>query len=183
MLALLAILLRAWFLRTVNLYDRRAQQLSLEREKLETILKSIGDAVLVVDLGSRVQFLNPIAEELTQWRSSDAVGRPMNEVFRIVNQHTRRPAKNPVDQVFEKGIVVGLANHTVLIGKNGREIPIEDSAAPIRLDKDTAIEGVILVFRDVTEKYAAASAIEDKQRRLLANEDQLKGIGGRLEGG
>lgn len=137
---------------------KRSQLLVESKEWFSTSLSSIGDAVIAVDLESRISFLNPIAEELTGWDADEAIGRPLLDVFNIVNEETRKPAFNPVDKVLKEGIISGLANHTALIGKTGREIPIEDSAAPIKPGAGHAI-GVILVFRDVTERHA-------QQRRL-----------------
>jgi PAS domain S-box-containing protein len=138
-------------------------------ELLRTTLASIGDAVLTTDTGGRVAFLNAVAEQLTGWAQADAAGRPLAEVFRVVNEQTRKPVENPVDKVLSTGLVVGLANHTVLIARDGSERPIDDSAAPVR-DAGGAVVGVVLVFRDVTERRAAAAANE----RLAAT---LEGLG------
>src|SRR6185312_6601950 len=121
---------------------------------LSTTLSSIGDGVVVTDNDGRVTFLNPVAERLTGWSRAEAASRPLPEVFRIVNEATRQIVENPVEKVFRLGTIVGLANHTILIDKSGAEVPIDDSAAPIR-DETGAMFGVILVFRDVREKRAA----------------------------
>lgn len=134
-----------------------------QREQLRTTLASIGDAVIVTDDEGRVTSLNAVAERLTGWSLASALHRPLGEVFRIVNEETRRPAADPVHRVIETGSVVGLANHTVLIARNGTECPIDDSAAPIR-GADGKLHGVVLVFRDVTEARRAESA----QRHLAA---------------
>lgn len=120
-------------------------------ERLRVTLRSIGDAVIATDPEGRVVFMNPVAELLTGWTTGDARGRPLHEVFVIANETTRQSVENPVVRVLREGITVGLANHTVLFARDGREIPIDDSAAPIR-DADRALMGVVLVFRDVTER-------------------------------
>src|SRR6185436_17251137 len=98
-----------------------------------------------------IQFMNPVAEHLTGWSVRDAIGRDCEEVFHVVNERTRRPVENPVKKVLESGTVVGLANHTVLISKTGKEWPIDDSGAPIR-NREGRVVGAVLVFRDVTER-------------------------------
>ncbi|NOY45027.1 MAG: PAS domain-containing protein [Deltaproteobacteria bacterium] len=131
---------------------KRAQHaLEAERHRLRVTLESIGDGVIATDPQGRVTLLNPTAEQLTGWSEGEALGRPLAEVFRIVNEATREPATNPVDEVIATGRVVGLANHTVLIGRDGTERAIADSAAPIRDDAGQVV-GVVLVFRDVTEE-------------------------------
>ncbi len=121
----------------------------LRRERLLNVtLTSIGDAVIATDLEGRVTFMNPVAERLTGWPKEEAGSRPLVEIFRILNEETGEPAENPVARVLVEGIAVGLANHTVLLTRDGRSIPIEDSAAPI-LDADDRMLGVILVFHDV----------------------------------
>ena len=104
---------------------------SEQRRVLQVTLSSIGDAVITTDNGGRVTYLNPVAESLTGWMQRDALGQPLDTVFRIVNEETRQPVPNPADRALRDGVVVGLANHTVLIRKDGGERPIDDSAAPI----------------------------------------------------
>jgi PAS domain S-box-containing protein len=128
-----------------------------DRESLQTTLKSIGDAVIATDERGRVRFMNPVAERLTGWTLGEAEGRPLAEVFRIVNEVTRATVESPVDKVLREGQVVGLANHTVLLARDGREIPIDDSGAPIR-DRRGRTSGVVLVFHDVTEQRAVERA-------------------------
>jgi len=123
-------------------------------EELRTTLRSIGDAVIATDAGGRVTLMNQVAEELTGWREAEALGRPLTEVFVIVNETSRRPVADPVAQVLAAGVVVGLANHTVLVARDGTERPIADSGAPVR-DELGAISGVVLVFRDQTAERAA----------------------------
>lgn len=129
-----------------------------EKELLSTTLASIGDGVIVTDAAGRVTFLNIEAEKLTGWKNSKAAGRPLTEIFHIVNEKTRATVENPVEKVLRLGAVVGLTNHTLLIAKDGREIPIDDSAAPIR-QPDGPLFGVVLVFRDFTERKRAEEAL------------------------
>ncbi len=134
--------------------EESAQVIDRQREQLHVTLASIGDAVIVTDNQSGVTFLNAVAEELTGWRLDEAVGQPIKRVFHIINEESREVVENPVSKVFQEGRVVGLANHTVLLARDGREFPIEDSGAPIR-GKDQAVGGAVLVFRDVTEARKA----------------------------
>ncbi|WP_074310562.1 PAS domain S-box protein [Singulisphaera sp. GP187] len=142
------------------------------RERLDTTLRSIGDAVIATDGQGQVRFMNPIAEQLTGWTQVEASGRPMEEVFRIVNEQTRVPAEHPVARVIRDGVIVGLANHTVLIAKEGVETPIEDSAAPIR-DEHGAVVGVVMVFRNVEEQRRSELLLTD-QRKIL--EQMARGV-------
>ncbi|HZV36133.1 MAG TPA: PAS domain S-box protein, partial [Verrucomicrobiae bacterium] len=139
-----------------------------EKELMATTLASIGDAVIVTDANGRVAFMNPEAERLTKWTTADAVDMPLPDVFRIINEKTRAAAENPVDKVLRLGSVVGLANHTVLIAKDGTEFPIDDSAAPIR-QPGGSLFGVVLVFRDFTERKVA----EDRLQELVARLESL----------
>jgi PAS domain S-box-containing protein len=135
-----------------------------QKERLLTTLNSIGDAVIVADAKGRLMLMNPVAETLTAW-GKEAYGKPLSTVFHIVNEYTRAIVESPVAVVLEKGIIVGLANHTVLIAKDGTERPIDDSGAPIR-DDDGNIIGVVLVFRDVTERRQTEIAQERLNREL-----------------
>ncbi|HEY2736048.1 MAG TPA: GAF domain-containing protein, partial [Polyangiales bacterium] len=153
---------------------RRAERLEAERharsvaERLqssfETTLRSIGDAVIATDARGRVSLMNHVAEDLTGWRESDAKERPLREVFHIVNEQTRAEVQSPVELVLRDGLVVGLANHTLLVHRDGkRETPIDDSGAPIR-GAAGALDGVVLVFRDVSVKKRA------ERRALILSE-------------
>ena len=128
-----------------------------EQERLSVTLASIGDAVISTDEQGRVIFMNAVAEELTGWKSFEAVERPLEEVFRIVNETTRATVESPVRRVLREGITVGLANHTILLSRDGRESPIDDSAAPI-VNHAGQLIGVVLVFRDSSERRAAELA-------------------------
>ncbi len=132
---------------------RTRAALAEERERLRVTLNSIGDAVISTDNAGHVTYLNPVAEQLTGWRNSEAIGRPLEQVFKIVNEDTREVVENPAAKVLREGKVIGLANHTLLIAKDGRERSIDDSGAPIRVNSGD-ISGVVLVFRDVTERRA-----------------------------
>jgi PAS domain S-box-containing protein len=134
--------------------------LRVREEHLAVTLNSIGDAVLATDANTCVTSLNPVAEHLTGWTQAQAVGRPVSEVFEIINKTTRAPASIPVMDALAHGTIQGLANHTVLIARDGGERDIADSCAPIR-DRDGQIVGAVLVFRDVTAEYAVQQALRD----------------------
>jgi len=129
-------------------------------EKLSVTFNSIGDAVLTTDASGRVTGLNPIAEQLTGWQYAEARGRSVDEIFRIINQETRQPAAIPIMETLAKGTTQGLANHTVLISRDGSECAIADSCAPIR-NRDGEVSGAVLVFRNVSKEYAAQQALRD----------------------
>jgi len=134
--------------------------LQASEEKLSVTLYSIGDAVIATDTHERVTLVNTAAEQLTGWSQAQALGRGVNEIFHIVNRETRKPAKIPVSDALKHGKVQGLANHTVLIAKNGNECDIADSCAPIR-NRDSRVIGAVLVFRDVTKEYALQQSLQD----------------------
>jgi PAS domain S-box-containing protein len=129
---------------------------SLRRQSriLEITLASIGDGVVVTDADGRVTFLNAVAENLTGWPTESARGKPLADIFPLLNEYTRQPVINPVHQVLQTGAVVGLGNHTLLVSRDGREVPIDDSAAPIRSPRGELF-GVVLIFRDVTARRRA----------------------------
>ena len=153
--------------RDARLRDRSAARLAESEAWLATTLGSIGDAVIATDQDGQVRFLNAVAEALTGWRQAEAAGRPIVEVLHIVNEQTREPAEHPVERVLREGVVVGLANHTILISRDGLETPIEDSAAPIR-GEGGAMSGVVMVFRDVTVEREADRRLEDSMARKAA---------------
>jgi PAS domain S-box-containing protein len=145
--------------------QRSARTLAESRDRLQITLASIGDAVLATDEQRCIQILNPVAAHLLGWSPAEAVGRPLSEVFHIVNEETGQAAEDPVEKAIRLGTVVGLANHTIVISRDGRETPIEDSAAPIK-DAKGKIVGVVLVFRDVSER----KGFEREQQRLAEGE-------------
>jgi PAS domain S-box-containing protein len=136
--------------------------LQVNEEKLAVTLNSIGDAVITTDAEGRVTLLNPLAELLTGWRRENAAGRPIEDIFNIINQDTRLPSKVPVMDTLAKGTAHGLANHTILVALDGSESTIADSCAPIR-DRDGKVVGAVLVFRDVTHEDEARQALRDQQ--------------------
>jgi PAS domain S-box-containing protein len=146
---------------------REKELLAAQKEWLHTTLTSIGDAVIATDPDGLITLMNPVAEELTEWKSEEAVGKPLTEIFRIVNQETRKAVENPVEKVLRLNGVVGLANHTVLISKSGQELAIDDSGAPIR-DSKGKIVGIVLIFRDVTQQRALEGALKLNERLALA---------------
>jgi PAS domain S-box-containing protein len=149
------------------------EALRRSEENLAVTLHSIGDAVLATDAHGRITRMNSIAEKLTGWTQAEALGRAIGEVFVIINEETRQPAIIPVEKVLATGEIHGLANHTVVIARDGTECPIADSAAPIR-DREGAIIGVVLVFRDVTEEKKAEKAISESARQLRELNESLE---------
>jgi PAS domain S-box-containing protein len=134
------------------LYKHQAEKRLRESERrFATTLTSIGDGVIATDAAGRVTFMNPVAQRLTGWSLEEYGGRPLAEIFRIVNELTRETVEDPVAKVLRMGNSVGLANHTLLIARDGREIPIDDCAAPI-FDDNGAVSGTVLVFQDVSER-------------------------------
>jgi PAS domain S-box-containing protein len=141
-------------------------------ERNRATLYSIGDAVIATDAQSRINRMNPVAESLTGWTEAEAEGKPLDEVFRIVNEETRAVVESPVTRVLREGQVVGLANHTLLVAKDGTERPIADSGAPIR-DEKGETTGVVLVFRDQTEERAAQRSLQESERRYRTLAESL----------
>lgn len=144
-------------------------ELREQREQYAVTLSSIGDAVITTDNQGRVTYLNPVAENLTAWPNAEALGQPLTSIFNIINMESRLPVENPVIKVLEQGIIIGMANHTSLLARDGREIPIEDSAAPIKAASGKII-GVVLVFRDATERLHS----EEERHQLLLREQSAR---------
>jgi len=149
---------------------RLGLSLAAERERLSVTLRSIGDGVIATDAEGRVQLMNAVSEGLTGWTEDEARGRPLPEVFRIISAVSREPCENPVSKVLALEGIVGLANHTSLLARDGTERAIADSAAPIR-DGAGRVLGVVLVFRDVTEAYRAEASLHEAQALLQASLD------------
>ncbi len=153
-------------LRTINGSYQESLQAAVRRAtELEVTLNSIGDAVIATDAQGMVEFLNPVAETLTGWTGAEARGRPLHDVFVIFSEDTGAGVENPVGRVLRENVVIGLANHTVLRSRGGREYPIEDSAAPIR-GANGDVLGVILVFHDVGTRRETERLLEQSERRL-----------------
>ncbi|MGO9019543.1 MAG: PAS domain S-box protein [Syntrophobacteraceae bacterium] len=158
--------------RDITERKRAEEELRRSREWLGTTLSSIGDGVIAADASGNVSFLNPVAAALTGWQSEDAIGQPIQSVFQVINENTREPAENIVERVMSDGNIVNLANHTALITREGREIPIEDSAAPIK-DSTGKIIGVVLVFHDVTEKRRIREALRESEEHYRSLFDNI----------
>jgi PAS domain S-box-containing protein len=145
------------------------------RERIRVTLTSVGDAVIVTDDQGRVTLMNGVAQSLTGWRAADAIGRPLADVFTILNEESRRPVENPVVRVVREGQITGLANHTVLVSRDGREIPIDDSAAPIK-DVTGTLLGAVLVFRDISQRRQVEherAILLDQERAARAEVERL----------
>lgn len=162
-----------WVLVENAIERKRDEDALVEREQSwQTTLGSIGDAVIATDISGKITFMNKVAEKLTGWTLSNASEEPLDRAFCIVNEKTRREVENPVARVLKEGVVVGLANHTVLIRKDGTEIPIDDSGAPIK-SKDGKVAGVVLVFRDISERKKAEEEFRELQERLLLQVNRM----------
>jgi PAS domain S-box-containing protein len=171
---------REWFGVHMDISARKAAE--QEREAAmgwwETTLRSIGDGVIATDAHGTVTFINPVAEALTGWTTAEAHGRSLAEVFSILNEGTGQAVENPVETVLREGIVVGLANHTVLVHRDGTVRPIADSAAPIRRI-DGTLDGVVLVFRDATREVQEAirrSLLAEVSEQLAAAVDYRESL-------
>ena len=175
----LAVLMAMLIAATLSLYrgtllrERLHRDIAEARDTLQVTLSSIGDAVIATDVNARVAFMNAVAEALTGWTEAAARGRPLAEVFAIVNEGTRAPVRDPIAGALESGTVVGLANHTVLISRDGREIPIDDSAAPIR-SLDGRVAGGVLIFRDISARRRAEREREDLLERVNRSNEDLQ---------
>ncbi|MFW6267680.1 MAG: PAS domain S-box protein [Marinilabiliaceae bacterium] len=155
---------------------KQAEEALRQSEKLfRTTLYSIGDAVITCDLKGNVLNLNTVAEKLTGWKESDARGNPIHTIFRIINENTRETVESPVEKVYREGRIVGLANHTLLVARDGTETPISDSGAPIFSD-DGSITGVVLVFRDQTEERQYQQELENNRKYLSTLLNNLPGM-------
>ncbi|PKM90868.1 MAG: diguanylate cyclase [Firmicutes bacterium HGW-Firmicutes-12] len=144
--------------------------LYLEKEMLKTTLLSIGDGVVTSDLQGRITSMNKVAEMITAWHENDAKGQLFSEVFKLVNEETKKEVQNPIDKVLRTGRIIGLANHTALINKDGLEISIADSAAPIK-NENGQIFGVVMIFRDVSQEK-----VQQDKILFLSYHDPLTGL-------
>jgi PAS domain S-box-containing protein len=160
--------------RTLEELETTHREKSETLARLATTLRSVGDAVISTDAVGSVQFMNTIAESLTGWSEADAQTRPLNEVFRLMNEQTREPVESPVAKVIRERKVVGLSNHTMLVARDQTERPIEDSGAPIF--DDGALVGVVLVFRDATRQRAFQRALVESEQRFRAAVDAVQGV-------
>lgn len=164
------------YFRDITDRKRAEDELRRNEQRYATTLKSIGDAVISTDPSGKILFMNTVAERLTGWMMSDTIGKPVTEVFHIINQHTRMRVENPVIKVLKEGVTVGLANHTILVRKDGAEVAIDDSGAPIR-DPDGAITGAVLVFRDITEKRRNEDQLRSSEARFRSlYENHIDGV-------
>src|SRR6202521_1879993 len=136
------------------------EALHFQPEWCRVTLASIGDAVITTDIKGGVTFLNPVAQSLIGWTLDEASGQPLDSVFRIINEESRQPVESPTVRALREGVVVGLANHSLLIAKDGTERPIDDSAAPIRNDKGE-VAGAVLVFRDISQRRRQEQHLQD----------------------
>lgn len=159
----------------ISARKKAEERLRLNENNLRITLDSIGDAVITTDTAGAVTRMNPMAENLTGWSAGEALGRPLPEVFHIVNAYSRQRVENPAAKVLARGELVGLANHTVLLARDGREYQIADSGAPIRGD-DGRIMGVVLVFRDVSEAYARERKIHEHEALLKHITTNIPGV-------
>ena len=151
----------------INEVKRWGDECYAREQWLNTTFRSIGDAVIACDPEGKVVFMNRVAEQLTGWKEAEAHGLPLSEIFVIHNQRTRVIVENPVDVVRRSGKIVGLANHTILVSKDGKEFHIDDSAAPI-LDANSRMIGIVLVFRDISERHAAELALTRAEKLASA---------------
>jgi PAS domain S-box-containing protein len=171
--AFLAFPLAAGFIvAAIELMHRARYTLASERRLLATTLASIGDGVITTDSDGRVTFLNPVAGRLTGWTLESAAGRPLAEVFRVLDETSREPVENPALRAMREGKILGPANHSVLVAKGGQEVPIDDSAAPIR-DAQDGIIGAVLVFRDVGPRRRAEQNVQHALERTRSVVDHV----------
>ena len=173
---------------TASKTDLEQAQASLHQseQRWATTLSSIGDSVIATDVSGAVTFMNTVAEESTGWTLREALGKPLKEVFHIINEETRMEVESPVAKVLEKGMIIGLANHTILVRKDGSEVPLDDSGAPIK-DQNGEVTGVVLVFHDISERKEMELKLEEysahlenlveERTRQLKDSERLAAIG------
>ncbi len=177
----IVVLLYRFVRRSERLQEQSAETIAAQREQLQITLTSIGDGVIATDAQGNVTYLNAVAQELTGWTTETAAGKPLTEIFSIVNESTRLPVENPALRALREGRIVGLANHTILLSRDGAERPIDDSAAPIRA-KDGSITGCVLVFRDISDRYAAERREREAQQEMAATLESITDAFLRIDG-
>ena len=147
----------------VALYKHEMESKLKENEKwLSTTLESIGDAVITTDEKGCITFMNPIAQKITEWKQEEALGKPLESIFKTINEETGTPIESPVTEVLQNGFITSMKDHTTLITKNGSQLPIDDTIAPIKDDKKN-INGIVLIFQDITQRKNA----EKEKEQLL----------------
>ncbi len=148
------------------LFRKRAEEaLRQSEQRWATTLESIGDGVIATDVDGKVTFMNAVSEGLTGWQLREALQKPVTQVLHVINEHTRKEVDNPVSKVLQEGKVIGLANHTVLIRKDGAEVAIDDSGAPIKDERGNTL-GVVLVFRDITERKRSEEQLRESEEKF-----------------
>lgn len=152
-------------IKDVSVLQHKEESLRKSQASLAATLSSIGDAVIATDVDGNISFMNHVAEQITGWTLSEAINKPLSDVFKIINESTRKTVESPVTKVLRTGLVVGLANHTILITKDGKEISIDDSGAPI-LDQNKKTFGVVLVFRNIGERRKMERQLADSERKF-----------------
>jgi PAS domain S-box-containing protein len=153
---------------------KKMEEALLESEqRFAATLASIGDAVIATDATGKITFMNAVAEDLTGWTFQEASMIPAKEVFNIINEYTRQKVEDPVAKVLDKGMIVGLANHTILVRRDGTEVAVDDSGAPIK-DSNGNISGVVLVFRDITERKRAEELLQEAKEELEISAEELR---------
>ncbi|RXQ96511.1 PAS domain S-box protein [Ancylomarina salipaludis] len=158
------IILWLWLISLKKQVARQTQIIKKNEENLRITINSIGDGLIVTDINGKITRMNPIAEKLTGWQFKDVQQKNLSDIFRIINSKTREPIENPAKKIIKTGQIIGLANHTLLISKNGEEYQIADSVAPIT-DQQGKISGVVLVFRDITDTYRMQKTLEENEKR------------------
>jgi PAS domain S-box-containing protein len=156
----------------LSILVQKEESLKKSEASLAATLSSVGDAVIATDLEGKITFMNQVAEQLTGWVSQDAMNKPLDKIFCIINETTGKTVENPVTKVLKTGLVVGLANHTILVRKDGSKIPIDDSGAPI-LDENKKTLGVVLIFRDIAERRKREKQLYDSEKRFRSLFDSM----------
>ena len=177
----MVVLLYRFVRRNERMQQRAADTIAAQRERLQITLTSIGDGVISTDADGNVTYLNQVAQSLTGWTNEEATGLPLTTIFNIINESTRLPVENPVMRALRDGRIVGLANHTILLARDGVERPIDDSAAPIRAT-DGTITGCVLIFRDISARYTAERRDREAQHEMSATLESISDAFMRIDG-